>query len=234
MMPDKAPEESEPIAVRFPLAGEWCAVNTPGHKVPSHGTDLLGQTYAYDFLQIDWSTRKGYKFYNQSVIRSVLLGVRLENTYCWSKPIFSPFDGEVIEANDGVKERNPVHMIRDLVVVVKNALTFSAKSNEELLPLLGNHIILKGKEAFALIAHARRHSIVVSPGDVVQEGQPLAEVGHSGNSTAPHLHFQLMDRAELLEARGLPCCFKNYQRFDGDKWQPVTNGIPGRRERISA
>ncbi|GEM_PF-5659200 len=53
--------EIEPVAVRFPLSGEWCAVNTPGFKVPSHGTDQLGQRYAYDFFQIDWSREKGYR-----------------------------------------------------------------------------------------------------------------------------------------------------------------------------
>ncbi len=51
------------------------------------------------------------------------------------------------------------------------------------------YIILKGKESFALIAHARCNSIKVSKGDLVSEGQELAQVGHSGNSTAPHLHF---------------------------------------------
>ena len=227
-------EEKEPIAVRFPLSGEWCAVNTPGYKVPSHGTDLLGQRYAYDFIQIDWSEHKGFKFFDSSMSQSLLFGVRLEQTYGWSQPIFSPFEGEVVEARDGFKERNPVHVIRDLAIVIKNALFFRAKNNEELHPILGNHIILRGKETFALIAHARCGSIAVSQGDVVYEGQPLAEVGHSGNSTAPHLHFQLMDRPELLDAKGLPCCFKNYQLFDEGEWVPVKNGIPGRRERICA
>jgi len=68
-----------------------------------------------------------------------------------------------------------------------------------------------GEKAFAFIAHARCNSIKVSEGEVVSEGQPLAEIGHSGNLTAPHFHLQLMCRPELLEAKGLPCCFKNYE-----------------------
>jgi hypothetical protein len=225
-------DQTEPIAVRFPLAGEWCAVNTPGYTIPSHGTDQLGQRYAYDFLQIDWSTKKGYKFYNGSTLKAVLFGVSLEDTYCWSQPILSPCDGVVVEARDGCKERNPVHLIRDLAVVIMNALFFSADDNAALHPVLGNHIILKGHGYYALIAHIRRHSINVSTGEQVSEGQQLAEVGHSGNSTAPHLHFQLMDKPELQQANGLPCCFKHYQRYHENKWEPVVNGIPGRRERI--
>ena len=225
----------EPISVRFPLSGEWCAVNTPGYKVPSHGTDQLGQRYAYDFLQIDWGKEKGYKFYQSPTFKSLLFGINLNDTYCWSQPIYAPFDGEVIEAKDGLKERNPVHFVRDLATVLKNAFFFRAKSNEELHPVLGNYIILRnGDDIFSLIAHARNSSIRVSAGEKVTEGQMLAEVGHSGNSTAPHLHFQLMDRPNLLEAQGLPCCFKSYQLYKQGKWEAVENGVPGKRERINA
>lgn len=225
-------DQITPIAVRFPLVGEWCAANTPGYKVPSHGTDQLGQRYAYDFLQIDWKRPTGFKFFEKPLTQSLLAGVRLEDTFCWGQPIFSPFEAEVVEARDGCKERNPVHVVRDLAIVIKNSFIFSAKNNEELHSVLGNYIILKGNQSFALIAHARCHSIQVSVGEVVSEGQQLAEVGHSGNSTAPHLHFQLMDQPELLGAKGLPCCFKSYQLYKEEQWEIVTNGIPGRRERL--
>jgi hypothetical protein len=232
IVPDQT--ESKAIAVRFPLSGQWCAANTPGHKVPSHGTDQLGQRYAYDFLQIDWNKKKGFKFYDKPAIRGLFAGVRLEEAFCWSQPIFSPFQGEVVEVRDGCRERDPVHMARDLAVLIKNALTFKADSNDDLHPVVGNHIILKGEESYALIAHARCGSIMVSQGETVKEGQQLAEVGHSSNSTAPHLHFQLMDRPQLLQAKGLPCCFKSYESYRKGEWEKVTNGIPGRRERIRA
>jgi len=43
----------QPITVEFPLRGDWTAGHTPAEKVPSHGVDLLGQTYAYDFLRVE-------------------------------------------------------------------------------------------------------------------------------------------------------------------------------------
>ena len=44
----------DPVVVDFPLRGEgWMAVTTPAHRVPSHGTDMLGQRYAYDLLKVD-------------------------------------------------------------------------------------------------------------------------------------------------------------------------------------
>jgi hypothetical protein len=35
-------------------------------------------------------------------------------------------------------------------------------------------------------------------------------VGHTGNSTGPHLHFQLMGSADPLMAKGVPCAFAEY------------------------
>ncbi len=137
-------EVVKPIAVKFPLSGEWCAINTPGEKIPSHGTDWLGQTYAYDFLQIDWS-KNGYKFYKTPVLTSLIFGTKLEDTYCWSQPIFAPFDGEIIEVKDSIEERNPVHMIRDLYVILRNGFFFRGETNRELHPILGNFTIIKEK-----------------------------------------------------------------------------------------
>ncbi len=48
-------EMCNPIIVQFPLRGEWLSPNTPGTKIPSHGTNQLGTRYAYDFIQVDWN-----------------------------------------------------------------------------------------------------------------------------------------------------------------------------------
>lgn len=41
------------IVVGFPLRGEWRAATTPARMIPSHGTDMLAQRYAYDLLRVD-------------------------------------------------------------------------------------------------------------------------------------------------------------------------------------
>lgn len=223
-----------PIIVEFPLSGEWVAPNTPGYKVPSHGTDQLAQTYAYDFMQIDWSRQTGYKFYDESILFYFLAGVKLERCYGWSKDIFSPISGVVVDCQDDWPERKRVNFITDILALLKNSLIVNPKGNEGLRPALGNYIIIKGDESYAFLAHARNGSIKVKVGDIVKPLQKIAEVGHSGNSTAPHLHFHLMDGQNLLEAKGLPCCFREYEVFESNSWVKVSNSIPGRRDRIRA
>jgi hypothetical protein len=224
----------EALAVEFPLRGQhWVAPNTPGHRVPSHGTDFGGQAYAYDFVQVDPRFPGKWRVSKKPFLASLVFGIPLEDCLGWGQPIHAPFAGVVVEAEDGVAERNPVHVGRDSYVALRNAISYKgAKHHRELRRILGNYVILEGADAFALLAHARRGSVCVRPGDRVETGQKLAEVGHSGNSTAPHLHFQLMDRPELLQAKGLPCCFKRYERLEDGAWKKVENGIPQRTDRI--
>jgi hypothetical protein len=222
----------EPVAVEFPLRGEWVAPNTPGYQVPSHGTHQLAQTYAYDLMQIDWRYPQEFRFFTKSYLAALVLGVRLERCLGWQQPVYAPFDGEVIEAEDGVRERDPVHFVRDMALALKNGIFFKPGENRALKKVIGNYIILKGEQAYAFFAHGHTGSIAVTAGERVRRGQQIAQVGHSGNSTAPHLHFQLMDGPELISARGLPCCFREYELFDNGEWRTVRNGIPGRHDRI--
>jgi murein DD-endopeptidase MepM/ murein hydrolase activator NlpD len=79
----------------------------------------------------------------------------------------------------------------------------------------GNHVIIRLRRGvFAAYAHLRPGSVQVRRGDRVREGQVLAELGNSGNTGGPHLHFQLMNRPSFLGADGLPFVFRRFQ-LDG-------------------
>ena len=85
---------------------------------------------------------------------------------------------------------------------------------------------------YALYAHLVPGSVAVTSGQQVRAGEVIGRVGHTGNSTAPHLHFQLMDSADPLQAKGIPCAFAAYLVERDGQWLRVEGGIPNRRERI--
>jgi hypothetical protein len=75
---------SSPEVVRFPLRGEWVAVRTPAHRIPSHTTEMLGQRYAFDFVRPD--QRKGLHLHPAGTLRRPLLGGRTSDYYGWASP----------------------------------------------------------------------------------------------------------------------------------------------------
>jgi hypothetical protein len=222
---------TSPVIIEFPLRGEWITPNTPGTKIPSHGTDLLGQRYAYDFVGIDPKSRST-RFYRLGLLHYLILGVRLQDCFGWGQPIFSATAGTVVRAEDGWTERDPVHLARDLAILLKNAWTFNLQQTADLRSLMGNFIIIESCDGYAGYAHVQTGSIKVSVGDKVIPGQHLANVGHSGNSTAPHLHFQLMDHPDPWKAQGILCCFREYEIFHQGAWRLVQSGIPKATDRI--
>ena len=58
-----------------------------------------------------------------------------------------------------------------------------------------------------LVAHLRKHSVRVTVGDVVAAGDPLGEVGNSGNTSEPHLHIHAERGGEpgvILDGSSVP------------------------------
>jgi hypothetical protein len=217
------------VVVEFPLRGEWVAVRTPAHKVPSHGTELFGQRYAFDFVRPDG--RKGLHLQPAGTVRSFLLGGRTRDYYGWGQPVHAAFDGRVVAAVDGVAERARVQVVREVALALRTTVGFDpARSGFE--PVAGNHVIVQGAEACAVFAHLAPGTVSVATGQEARVGELIGRVGHTGNSTAPHLHFQLMDASDPLRAKGVPCAFAEYLvRRDG-RWERVERGVPGRGQRI--
>lgn len=219
------------VITEFPLRGEWLAPNTPGKKIPSHGTDRLGSRYAYDFLQVDWD-KKGWPSYPVHWLKYLIFGIPINKCYCWGQTVYAPCDGLVVRAADGWKERARVHILSDLFVAVKSAHVFKP-DRDNLQSVAGNYIIMKCEdEVYAGFVHLQKDSIKVLPGQSVKKGEVLGRIGHSGNSFFPHLHFQIMDNHNLLLAKGVSCAFEKYELYKDGKWEEVHNGIPGDKDRI--
>ena len=224
----------EPILIESPLKGEWMVVNSPGSKVPSHGTHSFASTYAFDLMQVDW-TQKPVKFHRKNTLDHILGRVHLEDCYSYGKPIYAPISGRVVEALDGYSERDPVQPLRDISVAFKTAWFFDLHKHN-IQDIAGNFVIIQGEGVWdgvwSFLGHMKTGSVKVENGDLIEPGDLLGNVGHSGNSTAPHLHFQLMDGPDATTARGIPCCFEEYELYQDEHWITVEKGIPKNDDRI--
>ena len=79
--------------------------------------------------------------------------------------------------------------------------------------IAGNHVVIQtAAEEFVVIAHFQQNSILVKEGDQVQAGDLLGLAGNTGQSTEPHIHIHVQNRADLLDpqAIGLPLRFFDY------------------------
>ena len=93
----------------------------------------------------------------------------------------------------------PVYAVADGIVVTTAALTTS----------YGNYIILyhPSSNLYTLYAHGQAGSISVSQGQTVKQGQQIMRVGTTGNSTGPHLHFEVRTSPGYYSNRVNPAAY---------------------------
>lgn len=82
--------------------------------------------------------------------------------------------------------------------------------------LTGNTVMIDhGEGLFSVYHHLL--NISVKTGDIAERGQKIGEVGSTGFSTGPHLHFMISHYLANLEPGyflvGQPLTYKNYQQF---------------------
>jgi hypothetical protein len=160
--------------------------------LPINGRVWISQRMAVDWEQLDNDAR-------------IYSGTRdkPESYTIYGKPVIAVSDGVVVNANDGQPEQTPG----------KYPVGISLTEAD------GNFVILDlGQHRYALYAHMQPGSIRVHKGDRLTRGQVIGLVGNTGNSVAPHLHFQVMDGPSSFTSNGLP--------YEIDSFQ-VTGQTPG-------
>ena len=61
----------------------------------------------------------------------------------------------------------------------------------------GNHVWIQNDDVETLYAHCS--NIYVKEGDLINQGEPIGEVGQTGNATGPHLHFEIRKSDRLVD-----------------------------------
>ncbi|MBT3166302.1 M23 family metallopeptidase [Streptomyces sp. Vc74B-19] len=195
--PDSPRAVREAVEVEPPVTGRWIAMNSPADHTPSHHTHAYGQTFAIDVVaEPEPGSRPGFR---------ALWPVTRRNADfpAFGAPLHAVADGTVVRATDRARDhlsRGSLPALAYLMLLEANVRDLFGAGR-----IIGNHVVLDlGDGLFAAYAHLRRGSLTVREGDRVRAGQVLAQVGNSGNSTEPHLHFQLMDDPDPDTARGIP------------------------------
>ena len=207
-------------AVHRPVA---CSEQS-GPANPSHGTDLLGERYAIDFVAVDHRRRSA----DHRDWRTYFWAEPAERFFAFGQPILAPADGSVVAVHDGEIDHEAR---RSQLTLVPYALSQRARLRQGVGAIAGNYLIiaLPGRGAFVALVHLRAGSLRVAVGDTVTTGQPIAECGNSGNSTQPHVHVQVMDSADLSVARGIPMAFQRFREWPHGANQALVreSGLPG-------
>ena len=61
--------------------------------------------------------------------------------------------------------------------------------------------LITNNDVSTLYAHCSK--LYVKEGDVISQGQEIAEVGSTGKSTGPHLHFEIIRNDNYLNPRDI-------------------------------
>lgn len=220
--------EKAVITIDFPLRGEWYTETSPVDRVPSHGTNRFGLRYAFDFIQKDQTNAS----HTGRLSDYFFGGIPLDAYYCFGQPVYAPFSGEVVSVKNNTADGEKASWIHDQTKALRHSLFFSEK-RDGFEAIAGNYVVIKHThKVYAVFAHLQKDSIVVTEGQFLQTNDYLGNVGHSGNSTEPHLHFQLMDSAIIETANGLPFTFAGFEKFNGMNWTRVKNQLPAIGERL--
>jgi hypothetical protein len=196
------PDDRRPIVLKYPLAGRFQARNSPARRVPSHGTHLMGTTFAIDFVPVDLQGRSAAWSW-----RAVVGTEPPERFVGFGAAVVAPCTGTVVIAHDGEDDHEAR---RSQLMLFSYTVGQARRIRGGAGAIAGNHVViaLRGEGPFVVIAHLRRDSVRVAVGDVVEAGQVIGQVGNSGNSTQPHVHLQATDSTHWSRARGIPIAFE--------------------------
>ncbi|MFI9465623.1 M23 family metallopeptidase [Streptomyces xiamenensis] len=193
--PPRNREYPPPLEVAPPVIGRWLAMNSPADKVPSHGTHGYGQSHAIDIVaEPADGSRPAFGWWPPSLPN--------RDFPAFGAPLLAVAEGTVVSARDTQRDHRSRNSWPALAYLLIEGLLRDIAGPHR---VIGNHVTIDlGEGRYALYAHVRRGSLRVREGDRVTPGQPLAECGNTGNSSEPHVHFQLMDHPDPRHAQGIP------------------------------
>lgn len=123
-----------------------------------------GQSYGVDIVQINRFGFRANGFLPKDPADYVIFGAK----------VHAPCAGEIIETENDREDLLP--------------------PNTDRTYLTGNHVLIDCGEYTVMLAHFKKGSVQVAPGQKVEVGHMIGQVGNSGNTDEPHLHIHAQHR----------------------------------------
>lgn len=174
-----------------PVQQNWQVVWGGSNTLVNYHYEYPNQRYAYDLIV----TQNGSSYRGNPK--------KNKSYFAFGRPVTAPADGKIVKVVNNIADNEPV-----------------GSTNEQ--QPAGNYVIIQHADReYSMLAHFRQHSIDVQVGDTVKRGQVLGQCGNSGNSSEPHIHFQVMDQANWAASTSLPVQFANhFSPIQGETMHP--------------
>lgn len=158
--------------------------------------------YGYDFIPVN---ERGEQFRGT--------GKTNEDWYGFGASIYAPASGIVKEVRNTVDDNVLGQKMFDFRLVFEDIKAF-----------YGNYVILDHQNGeYSVLLHLKKGSIAVKVGDKIKQGQPIAQMGISGDADYVHLHYQLQNAVEINN-ESLPSYFRNFRWQLGKTVRLIKNG----------
>ncbi|RFC68027.1 MULTISPECIES: M23 family metallopeptidase [Mesorhizobium] len=214
-----APATTEKAAtlIEPPLRGKgWVSINGCCDAITSHrgavmsinGHIRVPERFAIDWIKLD---DKSLMYTGEAT--------KLASYAYYGAEVHSVADGTVVNLYDETDEQIPSEDAKGI-----NTANIG-----------GNMLVIEIADGvYAFYAHLQRGSLKFKLGDKVKVGDVIGLLGNTGNSTAPHLHFYLMDGPSPLNANGLPFILSKFSSPGVVPEQELDNMFSGKPVKFDA
>ncbi len=164
---------------QMPMTGEWFTFWGGTNELVNYHYAVESQRYAFDLVIVEEDST-----YKGDPTNN-------ESYYAFGKDVVAPREGLVVSVENNIPDNTP---------------TVDTNAEEP----LGNHVILEHENnEYSFIAHFKQGSLEIDEGDQVNAGDLLGNVGNSGNSSEPHIHFHVGDGVDLEESTSIRIKLEN-------------------------
>ena len=182
------------VQIEPPFEGEWLVVQGGPSPLQNHHLAMYNQRFALELVRLE----------DGNIFDAGHAAEGNAGVHGWEQSLLSPVEGRVVFARGDMDDVG------------------GFESVDRAEDAAGNLIVIQMKDGLhVLLGHLRQGSLRVTTGDHVQVGDPLAQVGNSGNSSLPHLHLQVQTHADLWDPDNLTIPFA----FDTNSRVPVRNDL---------